>query len=201
MSRCSNGGSATFKCFRFRWLNLPGAFVTLECVAKLSSLRASDSDREQAAERLRCATAEGRLSAEELEQRLEVLLASRTYGELDALEADLRASRSRAPVARWAGAVTGTLVLALLGRLAITRGHSDGAAVDGAGHPMQFRFPGPLVDAGPGLTVAASMVRLSLLERAGEVRVNVATVGYRSSFAGAARWSSPIRSGVRLESR
>jgi hypothetical protein len=136
-------------------------FVTLECVAKLSSLRASDSDREQVAERLRCATAEGRLTAGELEERLEVLFASRTYGELDALEADLRVSRSRVPVARWAGAVTGTLVLALLGSLAVRRGHSDAAALAGAEHPGQDRFPGLLVDPGPGLTVTASLVRLS----------------------------------------
>jgi hypothetical protein len=141
------------------------------------------------AERLRCATAEGRLTADELEQRLEVLLASRTYGELDALEADLRVSRSRVPVARLAGAVSGTLVLALLGRLATRRGHSDAAAVASGGHPRQDRSTGPLVAPGPGLTVAASMVRLSLLERDGEVRVNVETRGYRSSFIGAVRWS------------
>jgi uncharacterized membrane protein YdbT with pleckstrin-like domain len=41
------------------------------------------------AERLRQATIEGRLLAEELEQRLELLFAARTYGELDALVADL----------------------------------------------------------------------------------------------------------------
>ena len=130
-------------------------------MAKLSSLRTSDSDREQVAERLRCATAEGRLTADELEQRLEVLFASRTHGELDALEADLRLSRPRVPVARLAGAVTGTLVLALLGRLAVRRGHSDAAALAGAEHPGQVRFPGLLVDPGPGLTVTASLVRLS----------------------------------------
>ena len=130
-------------------------------MAKLSSLRASDSDREQVAERLRCATAEGRLTADELEERLEVLFASRTHGELDALEADLRLSRSRVPVARWAGAVTGTLVLALLGRLAVRRGHSDDPALAGAEYPGQVRFPGLLADPGTGLTVTASLVRLS----------------------------------------
>jgi hypothetical protein len=153
-------------------------------VAKLPSLRASDSDRERAAERLRCATAEGRLTANELEQRLEVLFASRTCGELDALEADLRVSRSRVPVARWAGAVGGTLALALLGRLAIRRGHSRAAALAVGGRPLQVRFPGPPVDPGSGLTVAASIVWLSLLERDGAVRVNVETVGYRSAFVG-----------------
>ncbi len=52
-------------------------------------LRASDADRERAAERLRGATAEGRLSAEELEERLERALAARTEGELSVLVADL----------------------------------------------------------------------------------------------------------------
>jgi acyl dehydratase len=144
-------------------------------VAKLSSLRASDSDREQVAERLRYATAEGRLTADELEQRLEILFASRTYGELDALEADLRVGRPRVPVGGWAGAVSGTLVLALLGRLAARRRYSNAAALAGAGHP-QVRFPHRPV-AGDGLTVVASMVRRTVLERDGEVRLNVETVG------------------------
>jgi hypothetical protein len=49
------------------------------------------------AERLRQATAEGRLLAEELEQRLGAVFAARTYGELDALTADLPPSRGAAP--------------------------------------------------------------------------------------------------------
>ena len=53
------------------------------------SLRAADSDREQVAERLRQAAAEGRLDQEELEARLEAALTARTYGELDRLVADL----------------------------------------------------------------------------------------------------------------
>jgi hypothetical protein len=51
------------------------------------------------AERLRQATGEGRLLAEELEQRLGALFRARTYGELDALVADLP-SGSHAPVRR-----------------------------------------------------------------------------------------------------
>jgi Domain of unknown function (DUF1707) len=58
-------------------------------MARRSSLRASDSDREQIADRLRNATAEGRLLAEELEERLTVAFKARTYGELDALVSDL----------------------------------------------------------------------------------------------------------------
>jgi len=89
-----------------------------------STLRASDADREQIAERLRQATAEGRLLAEELEERLGRLFASRTYGELDAIVADLpgRGMPQRArprPLARVAAVpapvliVLGPLVVAM----------------------------------------------------------------------------------------
>lgn len=140
------GCSAASGCFRLHWPNLGRPFVTLFRVARLPSLRASDSDRERVAERLRHATAEGRLSAEELEERLEVLFAARTYGELDPLLSDLSASRlPRVSAARWAGAVGGTLVLALLGRLALKRGDSGAAAFHIPG-PGQPRFRGPLVD-------------------------------------------------------
>jgi Domain of unknown function (DUF1707) len=58
-------------------------------MSRRATLRASDADREQTAERLRKATAEGRLLAEELEERLETAFTARTYGELDAVVADL----------------------------------------------------------------------------------------------------------------
>lgn len=58
-------------------------------MARQSTIRASDADREQIAERLRKATGEGRLLAEELEERLEATFTARTYGELDAVVADL----------------------------------------------------------------------------------------------------------------
>ncbi len=58
-------------------------------MAQRARLRASDQDREHVAERLRNATAEGRLLAEELEQRLEVAFSARTYGELDSVVADI----------------------------------------------------------------------------------------------------------------
>ena len=62
-------------------------------MAYRKSLRASDADREHVAERLRQAAAEGRLLAEELEQRLGETFKSRTYGELDAVVADLPSDR------------------------------------------------------------------------------------------------------------
>jgi hypothetical protein len=88
-------------------------------MARVPSLRASDSEREDVAERLRDATAEGRLTADELEERLEALYRSRTYGELDALVADLPVDRApdrvRVRFPKWAGAVAAiTLLVAIL---------------------------------------------------------------------------------------
>ncbi len=71
-----------------------------------SALRASDSDREQVAERLRRATGDGRLFAHELEELLAASLRARTYGELDAVVADLPggrvARRPRSDLSHWA---------------------------------------------------------------------------------------------------
>lgn len=54
-------------------------------------LRASHEDRDRVAELLRVAAGDGRLTAEELDQRLEAALTARTYGELAALVTDLPA--------------------------------------------------------------------------------------------------------------
>lgn len=66
-------------------------------MALLGDLRASDADREQTAERLRQASTEGRLAADELDQRLGVAFRARTYGELDNLIADLPGGRVAHP--------------------------------------------------------------------------------------------------------
>lgn len=67
-------------------------------MAQRNGLRASDADREQIADRLRRAAAEGRLLADELEQRLGQAFRARTYGELDAIVADLPGERlARSP--------------------------------------------------------------------------------------------------------
>lgn len=50
-------------------------------------------------EQLRVAAGDGRLTAEELDERLEVALTARTYAELAALTADLPAARQSAAVA------------------------------------------------------------------------------------------------------
>jgi len=55
-------------------------------------LRASHQDRDRVAELLRTAAGDGRLTAEELDERLEKALTARTYGELMALSRDLPAA-------------------------------------------------------------------------------------------------------------
>jgi hypothetical protein len=66
-------------------------------MASRATLRASDADRDRVIERLRQATAEGRLLTEELEKRLEAALSARTYGQLDSLLADLPGRRLQVP--------------------------------------------------------------------------------------------------------
>lgn len=58
-------------------------------MVRRSAIRASDADREYVAERLRDAAAEGRIMADELEHRLGATFSARTYGELNAVLADL----------------------------------------------------------------------------------------------------------------
>jgi hypothetical protein len=55
----------------------------------LPELRASDADRERTADLLRRAAGEGRLTVEELEERLHSTYAARTHRELDGLTADV----------------------------------------------------------------------------------------------------------------
>lgn len=57
-----------------------------------NDLRASHQDRDRIVEVLRVAAGDGRLTAEELDQRLETALTARTYGELATLVSDLPAS-------------------------------------------------------------------------------------------------------------
>jgi hypothetical protein len=54
-----------------------------------SDLRASHADRDRIVDTLRVAGGDGRLSAEELDTRLESALSARTLGELAELTADL----------------------------------------------------------------------------------------------------------------
>jgi hypothetical protein len=59
-----------------------------------SELRASHDDRDRVVELLRVSAGDGRLTAEELDERLELAMTARTYGELAKLVADLPAAGS-----------------------------------------------------------------------------------------------------------
>src|SRR5215471_10156464 len=59
-----------------------------------SRLRASYEDRDRVVELLRVSAGDGRLTADELDERLELAMTARTYGELAKLVADLPASGS-----------------------------------------------------------------------------------------------------------
>jgi hypothetical protein len=60
-------------------------------------LRASDTDRERVIEVLRDAAGHGRISVDELEERLEAVYAARTYGELVPITRDLPLEGGAAP--------------------------------------------------------------------------------------------------------
>jgi hypothetical protein len=128
------------------------------------SLRASDDDREQAAERLRLATAEGRLSVDELGQRLDGVYAARTVVELDGLLTDLPVSRALSrPRVRLPGLVgavgavgAATLLLAVLG-VRIANGERHAAVLSVLRHLRRVHLPGPFLASHHGPAMAASL--------------------------------------------
>jgi len=61
-------------------------------------LRAADTDRDQTAELLRRAAAEGRITFEELDERIGRAYAAKTFADLEALTSDLPGPGVRAPV-------------------------------------------------------------------------------------------------------
>ncbi|MFH8382856.1 DUF1707 and DUF4190 domain-containing protein [Kitasatospora sp. NPDC018058] len=63
-----------------------------------AAMRASHADRDRTVDVLKAGFAEGRLSAEEYEQRHEAVAEARTYGELAALVADLPAGPMVTPM-------------------------------------------------------------------------------------------------------
>lgn len=62
-------------------------------MARRGTLRASDADRDQIIDRLRNASAEGRLAVRELEHRVATALRARTFAELNATVSDLPGGR------------------------------------------------------------------------------------------------------------
>lgn len=63
-------------------------------MAYTPDMRASDGDREKIAGRLRDAHADGRLSVDEFQLRIDALYDARTYGEIEPLVRDLPVVRS-----------------------------------------------------------------------------------------------------------
>jgi hypothetical protein len=140
-------------------------------MAERSILRASDADRERVAERLRHASTEGRLTAEELEERMHRALSARTYGELDGLVADLPRHIPALPATPktsglaigslvmgflWMGGM-GSLIALVLGLLARKEIADSNGRVTGRG----LAFGGMLLG-GLGVLVAALLVVLSV---------------------------------------
>jgi len=85
-----------------------GGHSDLPATVAGEELRASHADRDQVVELLRVAAGDGRLSAEELDDRLERALTARTYAELATLTADLPVSPGAAVGPPGAGAVSAT---------------------------------------------------------------------------------------------
>jgi uncharacterized protein DUF1707 len=91
-------------------------------MARQTSLRASDADRERVVDRLRQAASEGRLDPDELEQRVHVALRSRTYGELQRLLADLPSGvreRRRPGVLTFAAVGAGAVAMLVVAALVL----------------------------------------------------------------------------------
>ena len=117
-------------------------------------MRASDADREAVAETLRDAHAEGRLTLEEFEERLDRTLAAKTLGELTMVTQDLPASDAAleaptaplpAPATPYSGrghvrglwAAWGTAVIVCVGIWATTSmGHGHGQMMNGRFWPI-----------------------------------------------------------------
>jgi hypothetical protein len=140
-------------------------------VARRYSLRASDSDREDVAERLRAATAEGRLLAGELEQRLEGAFHALTYGDLDALVVDLPAAPAPLPARRrlglpvLAGATLALGILLSVLAAAATTGYVRAHSAVAGGPPWMHGRPDGFYHAGPAglVTAIAPLVMIVFL--------------------------------------
>ena len=66
-------------------------------------LRVSDADREQAADLLRMAAGDGRLTLDELDERLTAAYAAKTYADLESVTSDLPGPGVSAPAVRASG--------------------------------------------------------------------------------------------------
>jgi hypothetical protein len=139
-------------------------------MTKRATLRAADGDREQVAERLRHAAAEGRLVTDELEERLGAALSAKTYGELDAIVSDLpttdvgRRRGSVTPVRAHAG-----LAMAVALSVAVVLITALGFAASGHSHPGH-QWSGGLGGGAPVMWLLWLAIGWRLLARRGRGR-------------------------------
>ncbi|MFI9365962.1 DUF1707 domain-containing protein [Kitasatospora sp. NPDC053057] len=109
-----------------------------------SALRASDADRERAADVLQAATADGRVSTGELEERLELVYSAKSKDELTSIVMDLQ------PVPWSSGAPTSTKAVGVLsnfvrkGRWLVGDSHRSTAVIScGVIDLREAQFTGP----------------------------------------------------------
>jgi hypothetical protein len=153
-------------------------------------LRASDADRDRVIDVLRAATADGRLTADEFNERMAAALSSRTHRQLAALTADLASPpASRAPeparaenvirIDQRAGSVQRTGRWVVPERLELhlswsdmTIDFTDAVITHDTLHiDMKMRGGSLILVVGPGIVVDAD----SLATRYGDVIINPAT--------------------------
>jgi hypothetical protein len=109
------------------------------------AIRAADADRDATTESLRKHHADGRLTDDEFQQRLEQCMSAKTLGELRALVADLPADRPRRERGSdWRRPRLGARLFPMLIALALVLGVALRHASWHAGGP-RFGFPWPLV--------------------------------------------------------
>ena len=102
----------------------PGSGAVVPATGQ-GTLRASHADREQVAEVLRVAAGDGRLSPEELDERLERALTARTYDELATVIADLPAAGTAIAAAPPLSPATGAAAPKELIRLHCSSGNAE----------------------------------------------------------------------------
>ncbi len=141
-----------------------------EAGADPGALRASHEDRDQVVEQLRVAAGDGRLTAEELDERLELALSARTYAELVPLTADLPSAGL--PAVPAASAAAARLEAKDLVRIQCGSGHArrDGQWV--VPHRMQVAVTsGHVVLDFTRAVISAPVLELTADVRSGHLRI------------------------------
>jgi Domain of unknown function (DUF1707) len=128
--------------------------------AQASELRASHADRDAVIEKLRVAAGDGRLTAEELDERLEMAFNAKTYGELATLTSDLPVS------GRPEEAVAVPVKPKDIARISCTSGH---AARDGR-WVVPRRMEVKVTSGSVKLDLTEAIITHSVLDIAAEVR-------------------------------